>query len=568
VGVCVERSVSAVVAMLGVLSAGAAFVPLDPEYPSERLRTMADDAGVRALLVGNAVRTRLEPAAGVVCLNLDDDIDADAAPPGRELRALPIEPGQLAYLIYTSGSTGKPKGVAVSHGALAAHCAAALVSYGLGEHDVGLEFAPFSFDAALEQWLLPLLAGGRLVVRGAEIWTPEEAHRVLDQERITWLQLPPSYCAELAHWAQRNDKTLPLRVCSLGGEGLPREGLRAIRALAPEATVVNAYGPAEAVITPLVWHDDGKEPATAYAPLGRPLAARTIHVLDTNLEPAPIGVIGELYIEGGTLARGYHAQPALTAARFLPAAHGARLYRTGDLGRFLADGTLEFVGRRDHQIKLRGFRIELGEIESALLTHADVSEAAVLLVEGAGAPRLVAYVAADNEHLADALRARLKAALPRHMLPSHVVVLGALPRTPNGKVDRKALLAIEAPRRTYVAARNEDERVLAVLFADLLQSAQPIGSSDDFFACGGDSLLALRLVARIKDELGVELPVRTVFEAPELAALAERIAEARTGVAAEQGIRDAIAQVENLNEDALCALLREAESTVADHGHE
>ncbi|MEY4509248.1 MAG: hypothetical protein RLZZ450_1370 [Pseudomonadota bacterium] len=560
VGVCVERSVSAVVAMLGVLSAGAAFVPLDPEYPSERLRTMADDAGVRALVIGDTSRVRLDPAPGVVCVNLHDDTEDGSSVRAPKLCTPSIERGQLAYVIYTSGSTGKPKGVAVSHGALAEHCAAALVAYGLGEHDVGLEFAPFSFDAALEQWLLPLLAGGRLVVRGAEIWTPEEAHRVLTEERVTWLELPPSYCAELAHWALRNDKTLPLRVCALGGEGLPREGLRAIRALAPAATIVNAYGPAEAVITPLVWHDDGAEPETAYAPLGRPIAARTMFVLDENLEPAPSGVIGELYIEGDTLARGYHAQPALTAARFLPGQSGVRLYRTGDLGRFLADGTLEFVGRRDHQIKLRGFRIELGEIESALLTHADVSEAVVLLIEGSSAPRLVAYVAAQHEPPADALREHLKTSLPRHMLPSHVVVLEALPRTPNGKVDRKALLAIEAPRRSYVAARTDDERALAVLFAALLHSDRPIGVSDDFFECGGDSLLALRLVARIKDELGVELPVRTIFEVPELGALAERVAQARSGADAEQDIRDAIAQVENLNEDALLALLREAEA--------
>ncbi|HVR10233.1 MAG TPA: amino acid adenylation domain-containing protein, partial [Thermoanaerobaculia bacterium] len=539
VGFAVDRSLDMIVGLLGILKAGGAYVPLDPGYPQDRLALMLADARVRVLLTDRARVAALPALDGVdvVCLER-----GAVAPPGPGDRAAagdrlpPALPAALAYVIYTSGSTGRPKGVMVSHRAIANRLLWMQRELPLGEDDSVLQKTPYSFDASIWEIFVPLIAGARVLM------AEPDGHRdnvylleVIRDRELTTLQLVPSLLALLVQEAGFKESCRTLRRLFCGGEALS-DGLRqsCLDSLAVE--LVNLYGPTEGAID-ATFHRCSRERLGAMVPIGRPLDNVQVYALDHGGRPAPPGLVGELHLGGAGLARGYLGRPDATAERFVPnpfAGSGERLYRTGDLARLRPDGAFEFVGRADHQIKLRGFRIELGEIEAALGAHPWIKEAvAVVRPSPRGAPagqRLVAYAAlredaADSE-AGGALKKFLADRLPEPMVPSVIVLLAALPRLPNGKLDRGALPEPEAAsgleRRRLTAARNPLEKTLADLWMELL-GLQQVGVEENFFEAGGHSLLATQVVSRIRHRFGVDFKVRHLFEAPTIEGLAAKL---------------------------------------------
>jgi amino acid adenylation domain-containing protein len=514
VGVYLDRSLELVVGLLGVLKAGAAYVPLDPGYPAERLAFMAQDAQLGALLTRSDLRSGAPARAGeVLCL---DDPALERHPEAPPPPAAAAE--DLAYVIYTSGSTGRPKGVMIEHRSLVNLLAAMIAESGLGAEDVMLALTTFSFDIAVFELLGPLMVGGSVILTSeSQRADPDALLGLLGGDGgITIAQATPST------WRMLLDAGMPaladLRILC-GGEALPRE--LADRLLARAAGVWNFYGPTETTVWSTCWKLGGPEEGV---PIGRPLANTRCYVLDPSGEPVPLGTPGELNIAGAGVARGYHARAELTAERFPsdPFHPGEQMYRTGDLVRMRPDGALEFKGRLDHQVKLRGFRVELGEIEATLAEHPGVRQVLAHVREDTpGDQRLVAYVVGDAP--IEELQALAVRALPEYMVPSAFLMLAALPTTPNGKVDRGAL---PAPRRggdaERVAPGTELERRLAALWAEVLGATEP-GVHESFFALGGHSLAAVRLIAKANAALGVCLPMRALFEAPTIAQLAALI---------------------------------------------
>jgi amino acid adenylation domain-containing protein/non-ribosomal peptide synthase protein (TIGR01720 family) len=522
VAIAADRTPDAIVAMLAVWKAGGAFLALDAAYPAERLAYMLRDSRAALLLADKRVRQRTEwpREICVVVLDEEDSYPASEAPPDVATR-----PEHLAYIVYTSGSTGQPKGVLVEHGALTMHTLAAGAIYGMNASDSALHFASMSFDAAIEQWAVPLAHGARLVLGGGAAWTVEHTARAVERERVTIVYPPTSHILELAEWAKARDVKLRLRVCCVGGEAVSRASYQRICVDLEPEKIINGYGPTETVITPLLWQaGPGVVCDSAYAPIGRPVGERTAYVLDADLNVVPPGVIGELYIGGLGMARGYHDRAALTARRFVPdpfGGRGSRLYRTGDLVRYAEDGVVEYVGRNDGQVKIRGHRIELGEIEARLLEDDRVEEAVVVVRETRASKRLVAYVSTNSTARA-VIEAELREAigrrLPEFMVPSQIVVLSRLPRTPNGKIDRGALPEPALPSRAYVEPRKDAERALADVWQRLLGVAR-VGLADHFFELGGDSIVAIQMVSQIR-RAGWRLAPRDVFAHPTLQALA------------------------------------------------
>jgi amino acid adenylation domain-containing protein len=437
----------------------------------------------------------------------------------------------LAYVIYTSGSTGRPKGVAVEHGAAAAHLSGFARELEIGAADRVLHFASFGFDVGLEQLFLPLLAGAGLVLRGAELWPPEEWPARVREAGVTVANLPPAYWREVA--ATAGGSALPeLRLLIVGADAMPTEEVGRWRGgVQSPARLVNAYGPTEAVVTATTFPLPGDYPdvyAGPVVPIGRPLPGRAAFVLDGTAMPVPVGVPGELYLGGAQVARGYLGRPALTAERFVPdpfsGEPGARLYRTGDRVRWLAEGVLEFQGRVDEQVKVRGFRIEPGEIEGVLRRSEGVADCVVVAREDVpGEKRLVAYVVGDVE--AGVLREHLRRELPEHMVPAAFVPLERLPLTPTGKLDRKALPAPEyaADADRYVAPRTEAERKVAAVWAEVL-GVESVGAHDRFFDLGGHSLLLVRVQARLREAFGQPVPITHLFRYLTVSALAAALA--------------------------------------------
>ncbi|SFU79654.1 non-ribosomal peptide synthetase, partial [Nitrosospira multiformis] len=452
----------------------------------------------------------------------------------------------LAYIIYTSGSTGKPKGVGVAHHALVEHAQVAVGFFGLDSTDRMLQFSTINFDGFIEQLFPPLCAGAAIVLRGPVLWDSETFHRELIEKRITVADLTTAYWFMLVQDFARNeprDYGL-LRQVHAGGEAMSPEGLKAwCEAGFDGVTLLNTYGPTEAAVTATVsncsdyWQ--GNNEISVQVPIGSPLAARRIYLLDANLTPVPPGISGELCIGGELLARGYLNRGGLTAERFIADPFdetGGRLYRTGDLARWRSDGQIEYLGRLDHQVKIRGFRIELGEIETQLLAQPEVREAVVVAREGAGASnpaggaRLVAYVSlhADAEMEVSRLREALGKILPDYMLPSMIVVLESLPLNPSGKVDRKALPEPEFTHTEhYEAPQGEAEEVLAGIWGQVLGVAE-VGRHDNFFELGGHSLAILQVQQKLQQALSVALPLRLHFENPLLKDIASAIQEKRS----------------------------------------
>jgi amino acid adenylation domain-containing protein len=526
VGIVAERTPETAVAMLAVLKAGAAYLPLDPAYPAERLRYMLQDSGTRLVVAAGALPADADGGLAET-VDLRAEADAIAARPDHAPRAA-ADAANLAYVIYTSGSTGRPKGVAVTHAGVPNLAAWKGARLGQRAGDRALQFASFSFDAAVEELFGALLTGSTLVMAPRDALMPGDALRqTLVRERITFATLPPSVLALM------DPAELPeLRVVVSAGEALP-PAVAARWAGAVE--LHDAYGPTEATVAAT----SGRVPAEGSVPsIGRPLENVRAYVLDERMRPVPAGIPGELCVGGAGLARGYLNRAALTAERFVPDPFapeaGARLYRTGDRARWRADGTLEYGGRLDEQVKVRGFRIELGEIEAALRGHAGVRDCVVVARGGAGDRRLVAYVVGDAEP--DALRAHLRASLPEYMVPGPVVRLDALPVTPNGKLDRRAL---PAPADVAGAGRRlkpetELEARIALVCQELLEVGE-VGVEDNFFDLGGHSLLLVRLQARLKSDLGRDVPLVDLFQYPTVRSLAAHLqgGPADTGAAAE-----------------------------------
>ncbi len=529
VGVCLEWGPEMVAAQLAVLAAGGVYLPLDPAHPAERLALMAADAGVGVVVTRAGLAAHAPRAERTVL------VDADAARIAARPATAPeggAGPDNLAYVIYTSGSTGRPKGVAVEHRAAAEHFRVFARCLELRPGDRMLQFASPGFDVALEQVFSPLLSGAATVLRGPEPWPPAEWPARARALGVTVANLAPAYWQEVAE-AAAGSEFPELRVMLVGADVMTTAAVRRWReAVATPARLVNGYGPTEAVICATVFEVPAGFGAAGdgpTAPIGRSLPGRAAYVLDARMGPVPAGVAGELYLGGPLLARGYLGRPEWTAGAFVPdpfgGAAGGRLYRTGDRVRRRADGALEFLGRVDQQVKVRGFRVEPGEVEAALRAHPAVRDARVLLREHRGEGLLVGYVLPARGGPAPGqaqLRAWLAGRLPEPMVPSAFVALEALPLTRNGKVDRAALPAPDFAAAGGAAARTPTEEVLAGLFAEVL-GLERAGPDDDFFEAGGHSLRATRLVTRVRDALGVELPLPAVFEAPKVAALARRV---------------------------------------------
>src|ERR1700682_5287668 len=521
VGLCVERSLEMLVGLVGILKAGGAYLPLDPSYPPDRLAFMLEDARAPVLLTQAALLDQL-PAYGARIVQLDADWSTIArqptTAPGNNLH-----PQNTAYVIYTSGSTGTPKGVAMGYGALSNLISWSTHAIQGGPGNTVAQFTAISFDVSVQEIF-------SAITTGKTLFLPTEDVRRNPAELVCWLTthkinefFAPNLIIEAlcdAIIEEGNDPT-PLTHLAQAGEALTlSENLREFFSYRSNAQLHNHYGPTETHVVSAYDFPQDTLKWPALAPIGRPITNTQVYVLDSGLEPVPIGVAGELYVAGLGVGRGYVGRCGLTAERFVAnpfgAAGGSRMYRTGDLARWRSDGVLEFLGRADHQVKLRGFRIEPGEIEAVVLRHAAVAQAVVLAREDApGQKRLVAYVVAGADRAIDvaALRAQLGASLPDYMVPSGIVVLASLPLTPNGKLDRGALPAPDLTPQVVRLPRTAQEEVLCGLYAEVLGVAR-VGIDDSFFALGGHSLLATKLISRIRTTLDVEVAIRTLFEAP------------------------------------------------------
>src|SRR5262245_5842670 len=525
VGVCLERSLELVVALIAILKAGGAYLPLDPGYPRERLNFMLADAAAAVLLTQSGLRERLE-APGVRRLELDGEAAAIAAHP-KSAPAGTVAPHNLAYVIYTSGSTGTPKGVAVTHHGIPNLAAAQIDRFAITSQSRVLQFASPSFDAAVSEIATALVSGATLVLMPAQRGGDALARLVYEHD-VSHATLPPVLLDDLP-------EDVPLQTLIVAGEACSAD---VAARWSPGRRMINAYGPTEATVCATM---SEALSGACVPPLGSPIWNTRIYVLDGCLEPVPVGVVGELYIAGAGVGRGYVGRGALTGERFVADRYGAagrRMYRSGDLARWRGDGVLEFVGRADHQVKVRGFRIEPGEIEAALVRHASVSQAAVVArPDRSGGQQLVGYVvlAAGADADAAALRAHVGARLPDYMVPSSIVVLDRLPLTANGKLDRGALPAPEVRASVARLARSPREELLCGLFAEVL-GLERVGIDDDFFALGGHSLLATRVISRLRSSLGVEVSIRSLFEAPTVAGLVERLGEAGAARAALRAV--------------------------------
>jgi amino acid adenylation domain-containing protein/thioester reductase-like protein len=539
VGICVERSLNMVVGLLGILKAGGAYVPLDPTYPEEHLSYMLEDSGIQILLTQDKLIFQLSKhQVQVVCLDSDWDkiaLYSQKNPTG-------INSGEhLAYIIYTSGSTGKSKGVTIAHQALSRFTQTILSEYQITASDRILQFASISFDTAIEEIYPCLCTGATLVLRTNEMLADlRKFFQYCQDLQVTVLDLPTAYWHQLVADLVGDDVVIPesLRLVVIGGEKVLPEPVRywqqyiAKSGKSDRLQLINTYGPTETTVSALLYRIPSiTSSTTSEVPIGSPLAYVQAYILDPHLQPVPIGVPGELYIGGAGLARGYLNRPELTCEKFIPNPFSdrksERLYKTGDLARYLTDGNIEYLGRLDYQVKIRGFRIELGEIEAVLNAHPQIQQAVVIATEDTpGNKRLITYmVTCDETFTTKQLRGFLLLKLPEYMVPSTFVTLKTLPLTSNGKIDRKALAALDGEITIgyeYIAPRTAIELQLTQIWSSILSIA-PVGVQDNFFELGGNSLLIVKFLSQLRQACGVDLPVHCLFEFPTVAGIAQVI---------------------------------------------
>lgn len=553
VAICVERSLEMVVGLLGVLKAGGAYIPIDPAYPLERRAYKLNDSQAPVILTqARLLETLPASSAKVVLLDADWEVIACES---QENPVSETTSDNLAYVIYTSGSTGNPKGVMIPHRGMVNHSLAMAKQFNLQASDRVLQFSSMSFDIIIEELYPSLLNGAAVILRSEEMLSSTTNFlQFIEQERVTILNLPTAYWHELANGLSLLKEPMPatVRLVVVGGEKASRSiYLTWLQLVGEQVRWLNSYGPTETTVTATVYDpsaDPERERLQSEIPIGRPLANVQAYILDPELQPVPAGEAGELYIGGAGLARGYLNRPDLTAEKFIQNPFSddpnSRLYKTGDSVRYLLDGNIEFIGRIDYQVKIRGFRIELGEIEAAIEQHPAVQQTVVLAREDVpGNKRLVAYVVANQEQpfTIGELRNFLKEKLPEYMVPAAFVMLDTLPLTPNGKVDRRALKApnsiVSGSERPIADPRNQLEFQLTKIWEEIL-GISPIGIKDNFFELGGHSLLVMRLMARINEIFGKNLPLNALFEVPTVEQLANLLLQA--GGAASSGALVAI----------------------------
>ncbi|TFY89458.1 amino acid adenylation domain-containing protein [Pseudomonas nabeulensis] len=532
VAIAAERSPQLLIGLLAIIKAGGAYVPLDPDYPAERLAYMLEDSGVHLLLTQTALLEQLPTAEGV-CVIAMDSLHLDSwptQPPGLHLNG-----DNLAYVIYTSGSTGQPKGVGNTHAALAERLQWMQATYQLNDTDVLMQKAPISFDVSVWECFWPLITGCRLVLAGpGEHRDPHRIAQLVQQHGVTTLHFVPPLLQLFIDEPLVAECTSLRRLFS-GGEALPAELRNRVLAQLPAVQLHNRYGPTETAINVTHWHcriEDGER-----SPIGRPLGNVICRVLDEQLNPVPLGVPGELCIGGIGLARGYLGRPGLTAERFVADHSGTRLYRTGDRARFSADGVIEYLGRLDQQVKLRGFRVEPEEIEARLLALDGIAQAVVLVRDA----QLIGYYTAHGELDEHQIKTALAAELPEYMVPALLMRLDAMPLSPSGKLDRRALPAPVWQTREHIEPETALQQQIAAIWREVLGLPR-IGLHDDFFALGGHSLLATQIISRTRQACDVELPLRTLFEASELGAFAEQVE--RIQASGQRNQQTAIAKVD------------------------
>jgi aspartate racemase len=527
-----ERSLDMVVGLLGILKAGGAYVPLDPSYPKERLAFMLEDTQAPVLLTQqHLIESLPEQGARVVCLDRDWKIIS------REKEDNPVSTtsaNNLAYVMYTSGSTGRPKGVSVIHRGVVRLVKGTNYAE-LTEKEVFLQFAPLSFDASTFEIWAPLLNGAKLVVFPPHTPSLKELGQVIRQSHVTTLWLTSALFQLMVQ--DHIESLSGVKQLLAGGDVLSLPHVKRVLKKLPGCRLINAYGPTENTTFTCCYSMTFPEQVGDSVSIGTPIANTQVYILDSHLNPVPIGVSGELCIGGDGLARGYFNHPELAAEKFIPHPFsnepGARLYKTGDLARYFPDGTIEFLGRMDHQVKIRGYRIELGEIETILEEHSRIGQAVVVgREETRGDKRLVGYVVPNGAPAPDTseLRSFVQRKLPDYMVPSAFVFLDALPLTPSGKVDRRALPALDQSRPEleipFVAPRTPLEESMAKIWAELLK-VEKVGVHDNFFALGGHSLLATQVISRVRDAFHAEVFLPSLFEKPTLAGFAEAVTEAQ-----------------------------------------
>ncbi len=519
VGICLERSQEMLIGLLAILKAGAGYIPLDPAYPQQRKEFILSDAQISILLTDTSnININNITDKKLVCLNKDRE---NIAAQSTQNPITKVNSNHLAYIIYTSGSTGKPKGVEIAHHAVINFLTSMQQKPGLTTKDTLLAVTTISFDIAALELYLPLITGAKLILTPKEITGDGQLlSELIDSEDITVMQATPATWRMLLAAGWNGCANLKI-LC--GGEALSNDLARQL--LTNCSSLWNLYGPTETTIWSTVSTVDTAQLSHSTIPIGRPINNTQIYLYDEYQQPVPIGVVGEIYIGGSGLARGYLNRPQLTQSKFIHHQSGKLLYKTGDLGRYLEDGSIEYIGRIDNQVKIRGFRIELGEIEAVLSQHPQVKQAVVICSE----ELLVAYIVSNESVLAD-IRDFVAQKLPSYMVPNIFVNIEALPLTPNGKVDRKALPAPDGEitgEHEYIAPRTQNEEIISNIFTSVLR-VENVGIHDNFFQLGGHSLLATQLISRLKQAFSLEIPLRTLFESPTVAQLEQTLTQSIT----------------------------------------
>ncbi|MGF1540613.1 MAG: amino acid adenylation domain-containing protein [Pleurocapsa sp.] len=530
VGICVNRSLEMMIGLLAILKAGGAYIPLDPTYPSERLAYMLADSQLPILLTQNQLLDKLpEHEAQTICLDQDWQNFANYSPNNPNST---VKTDNLAYIIYTSGSTGKPKGTMIIHSGMVNYLSWCTKAYNVADGEGSTVNSSIGFDATITSVFSPLLVGRKVVLLPEEDEIEELKKALCSGTKFSLVKITPAHLEILSHLLANEQANIQTQAFIIGGEALSEKVTSFWQQKAPSTKLINEYGPTETVVGCCIYEVDKQNFPSGNIPIGRPIANTELYILDKHLQPVPIGVLGELYIGGAGVARGYLNHPELTQEKFITNPFNkSKLYKTGDLARYLRDGNIEYLGRIDHQVKIRGFRIELGEIEALIAQYPNVTSTTVIAREDkSGDKKLVAYIVPEKskDFNSNQLHQFLHKKLPHYMVPSAFVQLDTLPLTPNGKVDRKALPAPDSSEiyvsDDFVAPRNNLELQLVKIWEDIL-NVRPIGIKDNFFNLGGHSLLVVRLMAQIQQHFGINLPLATILQNPTIEQIANTLCQ-------------------------------------------